>query len=85
MGRNVRVTDIEPGQVGGSEFSQVRFGGDQQRAAKVYEDTESLTPDDIAETASWLINLPAHMNINRIEMMPTCQASGPLTVKRQPA
>nr|WP_295737229.1 SDR family oxidoreductase [uncultured Acidocella sp.] len=85
VGRNVRVTDIEPGQVGGSEFSQVRFGGDQQRAAKVYEDTESLTPDDIAETASWLINLPAHMNINRIEMMPTCQASGPLTVKRQPA
>ena len=41
-----------------------------------------LTPEDIAESASWIVSLPAHMNVNRIEMMPTCQASGPFAVKR---
>ena len=81
-GKNVRVTDIEPGMVMGSEFSKVRFGGDENKAAAVYAGTQSLTPEDIAETASWLVSLPAHMNVNRIEMMPTCQASGPFAVKR---
>jgi 3-hydroxy acid dehydrogenase/malonic semialdehyde reductase len=81
-GKNIRVTDIEPGMVGGSEFSQVRFNGDEERAAKVYEGISPLTPEDIAETASWLVSLPKHMNINRIEMMPTCQAAGPFAVKR---
>ncbi len=82
VGKNVRVTDIEPGMVDGSEFSQVRFGGDETRARAVYQGTKSLNPDDIAETASWLVSLPRHMNINRIEMMPTCQASGAFAVKR---
>ena len=68
--------------VGGSEFSQVRFHGDDARAAKVYEGITPLSPEDIAETASWIISLPRHMNINRIEMMPTCQAAGPFAVKR---
>jgi 3-hydroxy acid dehydrogenase/malonic semialdehyde reductase len=82
IGTNVRVTSIEPGLCGGTEFSGVRFGGDQDRAAKVYEGTEPLTADDIAESIAWVLHLPARMNINRIEMMPTCQASGPLAVKR---
>lgn len=82
VGRNIRVTDIEPGMVDGSEFSSVRFGGDETKARAVYQGTTSLNPDDIAETASWLVSLPSHMNINRIEMMPTCQASGPFAVKR---
>ena len=82
VGRNVRVTDIEPGLVKGSEFSQVRFGGDTNKAAAVYDGTNALTPEDIAETAAWLISLPTHMNINRIEMMPTCQANGAFIVKR---
>lgn len=82
VGRNVRVTDIEPGMVEGSEFSQVRFGGDEAKARAVYQGTKSLNPDDIAETASWLVSLPAYMNINRIEMMPTCQANGAFAVKR---
>lgn len=82
VGKNVRVTDIEPGQVDGSEFSQVRFGGDDAKAKSVYHGTKSLNPDDIAETAAWLVSLPDHVNINRIEMMPTCQASGPLAIKR---
>jgi 3-hydroxy acid dehydrogenase/malonic semialdehyde reductase len=83
VGKNIRVTAIEPGMCSGSEFSEVRFGGDKDKAAAVYAGTQSLTPDDIAETASWLISLPAHMNVNKIEMMPTCQASAAFAVKRQ--
>jgi 3-hydroxy acid dehydrogenase/malonic semialdehyde reductase len=82
VGKNIRVTDIEPGMVSGSEFSKIRFGGDESKAAAVYAGTTSLSPEDIAETASWIVSQPAHMNINRIEMMPTCQASGPFAVKR---
>lgn len=83
VGKNIRVTDIEPGMVQGSEFSKVRFGGDEARAAAVYAGTNCLTPEDIAEAAAWIVSLPAHMNINRIEMMPTCQAFSPFAVKRQ--
>ncbi len=82
VGTGVRVTDIEPGLCGGTEFSSVRFGGDQSRADAVYAGTTPLTADDIAEAVAWVLHLPAHVNINRIEMMPTCQASAPLTVKR---
>ena len=84
IGSNVRVTDIEPGLCGGTEFSQVRFHGDAARAAAMYEGTTPINEDDIAEAVSWVLHLPAHVNINRIEMMPTCQASGPLAVKRRP-
>ncbi len=84
IGTGVRVTDIEPGLCGGTEFSEIRFHGDKARAAAMYEGTTPLTADDIAEAVSWVLHLPAHVNINRLEMMPTCQASGPLAVKRQP-
>jgi 3-hydroxy acid dehydrogenase/malonic semialdehyde reductase len=83
VGRQVRTTNIEPGLCGGTEFSAVRFGGDQARADAVYAGTTPLTAEDIAETVAWVLGLPDHVNINRIEMMPTCQASGPLTVKRE--
>jgi 3-hydroxy acid dehydrogenase/malonic semialdehyde reductase len=83
VGSFVRVTDVEPGLCGGTEFSTVRFSGDDARAAAVYKGTEPLTADDIAETVSWVVSLPRHVNINRIEMMPTCQAPGPLAIKRQ--
>src|SRR5208283_2273944 len=82
VGLNVRVSNIEPGMVTGSEFSQVRFHGDEAKAAAVYAGTQSLTPEDIAETAAWLVSLPPHMNINRIELMPTAQAGGGFAVKR---
>jgi 3-hydroxy acid dehydrogenase/malonic semialdehyde reductase len=82
VGTQVRVTDIEPGLVGGTEFSAVRFGGDQAKAAAVYAGTEPLTADDVAEAVAWVVGLPPHVNINRLEMMPTCQASGPLAIKR---
>ncbi len=82
VGTNVRVTDIEPGLCGGTEFSEVRFGGDAEKAAAVYKGTTPLTAEDIAEAIAWVMNLPKHVNINRIEMMPTCQAIGPFNIKR---
>lgn len=82
VGTGVRVTDIEPGLVGGTEFSVNRFGGDTARADAVYAGTVPLTAEDIAEAASWVVALPPHMNVNRLELMPTCQAPGPLAVKR---
>ncbi|QHC35706.1 SDR family NAD(P)-dependent oxidoreductase [Komagataeibacter xylinus] len=81
LGHNVRVTNIEPGLCGGSEFSTVRLR-DPARAAAVYEGTKPLLPEDIAETLSWIIALPRHVNINEVEMMPTCQAAGGLAVAR---
>jgi 3-hydroxy acid dehydrogenase/malonic semialdehyde reductase len=84
VGTHVRVTDIEPGLCGGTEFSEIRFG-DATKAAALYAGTDPLTAEDIAEAISWVLRLPAHVNINRIEMMPTCQASGPLAVKRKGA
>ena len=82
VGSLVRVTNIEPGLCGGTEFSAVRFGGDTARAAAVYAGTAPLTAEDIAEAVAWVVALPAHVNINRIELMPTCQGPGPLAVKR---
>ncbi|WP_174301368.1 SDR family NAD(P)-dependent oxidoreductase [Caulobacter sp. S45] len=82
IGTGVRVSCIEPGMVGGTEFSAVRFGGDQARAAKVYEGVDPLTPEDIAETVAWIAGLPPHMNVNLIELMPTCQAPAAPAVKR---
>ncbi len=82
VGTNVRVSNIEPGLCGGTEFSQVRFHGDSDKAAKVYEGTQPLTSENIAETVAWIAGLPPHMNVNRIELMPTCQAIGPFNIKR---
>jgi 3-hydroxy acid dehydrogenase/malonic semialdehyde reductase len=83
VGTGVRATNIAPGLCGGTEFSNVRFKGDDAAAAKVYEGTEPLTADDIANTAYWIATLPPHININQIEMMPTCQGFSPLTIKRK--
>ncbi|MFA9217819.1 MAG: SDR family NAD(P)-dependent oxidoreductase [Sphingomonadaceae bacterium] len=82
IGTGVRATNLAPGLCGGTEFSNVRMKGDDAAAAKVYEGTQPLTADDIAETAYWIATLPPHININRIEMMPTCQGYGPLNIKR---
>ena len=82
VGTGVRMTNLEPGLVGGTEFSKVRFDGDQTKADAVYAGTQPLTADDVAEAASWVAGLPEHVNINRIEMMPTCQATGPFAITR---
>ena len=83
VGTGVRATNIAPGLCGGTEFSNVRLRGDDAAAAKVYEGTMPLTAADIAETAYWIATLPPHVNINIIEMMPTCQGFSTFTVKRQ--
>ncbi len=81
IGTNIRVTNVEPGQVE-TQFSTVRFKGDAERAAKVYAGTQSLTADDVAETVFWAATLPPHFNVNRVEIMPTCQSFAGLTVER---
>ncbi len=81
-GTGVRATNLAPGLCGGTEFSNVRFHGNDAAAAKVYEGTTPLTPKDIAETAYWIATLPGHININSIEMMPTCQGFAPFNIKR---
>jgi len=82
-GTNVRSSNIAPGLAGGTEFSNVRLS-DDAAAAKVYEGTTPLTAEDIAESAYWISTLPAHVNINHLEIMPTCQGFGPLAIKRRP-
>lgn len=82
LGTPVRVSNVEPGLCGGTEFSSVRFHGDDTKAAKVYENTVPLTAEDVAETVHWLATLPVHVNINNVQMMPVCQANGPLAVHR---
>lgn len=82
VGTGVRASCVEPGLVGGTEFSNVRFGDDDGRAAAVYAGTQPLTAEDIAETVHWLASRPAHVTINTISMMPNCQSFSPLTIKR---
>jgi 3-hydroxy acid dehydrogenase/malonic semialdehyde reductase len=82
VGTGVRATNLAPGLCGGTEFSNVRYKGNDAAAARVYEGTVPLTAQDIAETAYWVATLPPHININSIEMMPICQGFSPLTIKR---
>ncbi len=82
VGTGVRATNIAPGLCGGTEFSNVRFKGDDAAAAKVYEGTQPLTAKDIADTAFWIATLPPHVNVNTIELMPTCQGFSPFAVRR---
>jgi 3-hydroxy acid dehydrogenase/malonic semialdehyde reductase len=84
-GTGVRVTCIEPGLVGGTEFSEVRFGGDRERAAAVYAGTQPLTADDIAAAIEWATSQPPHVNVNTIELMPVSQSFAPFQVDRQAA
>ena len=82
VGTGVRATNLAPGLCGGTEFSNVRFKGDDAAAAKVYEGTTPLTAKDIADTAYWIATLPPHVNVNSIELMPTCQGFSPFNIKR---
>lgn len=82
LGHRVRITSVEPG-LAESEFSEVRFKGDKSKAKDVYKGVQAMTPEDIAETIFFAATLPAHVNLNRIEMMPVMQAFSPLAVKRE--
>ncbi|SFF52674.1 3-hydroxy acid dehydrogenase / malonic semialdehyde reductase [Fontimonas thermophila] len=82
LGTRVRVTDIEPGLSGGTEFSVVRFHGDAAQAAKVYENTTPLSAEDIADIVHWVVTRPPHVNVNTLSVMPVDQAFAPLAVHR---
>lgn len=81
QGTQVRVTNIEPG-LAETEFSKVRFKGDEDKADALYTGTKPLSAQDIADTVYWAADRPAHVNINKIEIMPVCQSFGPLVIAR---
>lgn len=74
LGRPVRVTEIAPGLVE-TEFSTVRFRGDEDRAARVYEGMTPLTADDVADAVTWVVTRPAHVNVDHMVLQPRDQAS----------
>lgn len=82
VGSGVRASCVEPGLCGGTEFSKVRFAGDEQRANAVYAGTTPLTAEDVADAVHWIATRPPHVTINIITMMPNCQSFGPLAIKR---
>ena len=82
IGTPIRVTCVEPGLSSGTEYSNVRFKGDDEKAEKVYEGVHALSADDIAETIYWTATLPAHMNINALEVMPVQQSFAGTTLHR---
>ena len=80
-GTGVRVTTIEPGMAE-TEFTVVRTHGDQAASDTLYTGANPMTAEDIAETILWISNLPPHLNINRIELMPTSQSFAGFQVHR---
>jgi NADP-dependent 3-hydroxy acid dehydrogenase YdfG len=74
LSHGIRVTAVHPGAVE-TEFSEVRFKGDKERAKKVYEGFAPLVAKDIAETIWFAVSRPGHVNINEIIVMPTAQAT----------
>lgn len=81
-GTGVRVTSIEPGMVE-TEFTLVRNGGDQAASDALYANMNPMTAEDIAETIFWVATLPAHLNINALELMPVSQSWGGFAVTRE--
>ena len=84
QGTGVRVSNIEPGLCE-SEFSLVRFAGDQERYNATYAGAEPIQPQDIAETIFWVMNAPAHININSLELMPVSQTWAGFAIERNKA
>ena len=75
LGTPVRVTNIKPGHLH-TEFLAVRFKGDLKTSEAAYENLDPLTPENIAEAVWWSVNLPAHMDVCDMELMPMCQSDG---------
>ncbi|MGH3031358.1 MAG: SDR family NAD(P)-dependent oxidoreductase [Gaiellaceae bacterium] len=71
----IRVTTVDPGMVGDTEFSDVRFGGDQERKAAVYQGVDYLKPEDVADCILWAVTRPPYMNVDEIVVKPLQQAS----------
>ncbi|WP_058836226.1 SDR family NAD(P)-dependent oxidoreductase [Luteimonas abyssi] len=81
-GTGVRVTSIEPGMAE-TEFTLVRTGGDQAASDALYAGAHPITPADIAETLWWVANLPPHLNVNRLEVMPVSQSLAGFQIHRE--
>ena len=82
VGTAIRVSNIEPGMAD-TNFSKTRFKGDQSKADAVYAGTQSLRAEDIADTVHWVAHCPPHVNVNLVEIMPTCQAWAGWSVARK--
>ncbi len=80
-GTALRVSTVAPGLCSGTDFSKVRLGSDE-KAAALYQNVQALTPEDVAGTICWILNAPAHMNVNYIEIMPVAQSFAGLSVHR---
>jgi serine 3-dehydrogenase (NADP+) len=80
-GTGVRVTSVEPGMAE-TEFTLVRTSGNKEASDKLYKGADPMTAEDIAETLFWIATLPAHLNVNRIELMPVNQSFSPFQVYR---
>ena len=78
----IRVTTVDPGMVGDTEFSDVRFAGDSEKKDAVYRGVDYLTPDDVAACILWAVTRPAHMNVDEIVVKPLQQASQDDIVRR---
>ena len=79
----VRISEVAPGMVHTEEFSRIRFGGDDARAAAVYAGVDALTAEDIADVIAWVASRPPHVNIDLVQVTPRQQA-GPTRVARRP-
>ncbi len=82
LGKQIRVSNIDPGMAE-TNFSNVRMKGDDAKADAVYLGTKPLVAEDIAEIVYWVTTVPSHVNINSLEVMPVCQAWGPLSIDRK--
>ena len=76
LGRPIRITNVAPGLVGGTEFSNVRFRGDQEQARAVYEGVEAMTPEDIAECIVFALTRPQRVNVDELVVKALAQSSG---------
>ncbi len=81
LAHNIKVTAINPGMVE-TEFSIVRFKGNEEKAKNAYKGLKPLTPEDIAETIYWAASRPSHVNINEITIMPSVQANATTTIRK---
>jgi NADP-dependent 3-hydroxy acid dehydrogenase YdfG len=82
LGQPVRASEVDPGATE-TEFSVVRFGGDEARARAVYAGMEPLSADDVAEAVHWATSVPTHVNVNTIELMPVAQSLARFRSPRQ--
>lgn len=83
LGKGIRVTDIQPGLTSDTEFSKVRFKGDEEKAAAVYKGVKALSAQDVADAIHWVATRPPHVNINVVQLMATAQAFGPFAIHRE--